>query len=131
MSADPVDRGLRAIPAAEYVKALSGREPNRAGKVRCPFHPDERPSLHLYDDGSFYCFGCGTGGSIYDFAAALWGMSTKGHAFLELRARLAGELRIAACPPTRPSGPSESRAVARVDRGWAARRLAARERGGR
>ena len=32
------DRQLLAIPAATYVPALTGRQPNRAGKVCCPFH---------------------------------------------------------------------------------------------
>ena len=52
-------------------------------------HDDHDPSLQLYEDGTFYCYGCRAGGSIYDFAARLWGLDTKGRAFLELRARLA------------------------------------------
>jgi len=55
-------------------------------------HPDETPSLQLYEDGTFYCYGCTVGGSIYDFAAHLWSLDTKGRAFLELRARLADTL---------------------------------------
>jgi hypothetical protein len=34
-----LDARLRAIPAAEYVQVLAGLEPDRGGKVRCPFHP--------------------------------------------------------------------------------------------
>ena len=89
----PLDRALLAIPAAEYARALTGREANRAGKIACPFHDDHDPSLQLYDDGSWYCFGaCSRGGSIYDFAGLLWGLDTKRHAFLQLRTRLAQEL---------------------------------------
>ena len=33
-----LDRQLLAIPAATYVEALTGRQPNRAGKICCPFH---------------------------------------------------------------------------------------------
>jgi hypothetical protein len=84
-----VDRRLRAIPASDYVLALTGREPDRRGKVLCPFHQEKHPSLQLYRDGSFYCFGCGRGGSIIDFAAALWGCGTRGEEFLALRAQLA------------------------------------------
>jgi hypothetical protein len=88
-----LDRLLLAIPAEEYVLALTGRQPNRAGKVHCPFHDDRHASLQLYDDGSWYCFGaCRRGGTIYDFAAALWSTTTKGRAFIELRDRLAAEL---------------------------------------
>ena len=88
----PLDSLLLAIPAEQYVRVLAGREANRAGKVTCPFHDDADPSLQLYGDGSWYCFACSVGGTIYDFAARLWGYQTRGRAFLELRARLADQL---------------------------------------
>jgi hypothetical protein len=90
----PLDRKLLAIPAQEYVEALIGARPNRTGKVPCPFHDDHDPSLQLYADGSWYCFGCRQGGTVYDFAAAVWGTDTKHRAFLELRARLAQVLGV-------------------------------------
>jgi RepB DNA-primase from phage plasmid/CHC2 zinc finger len=83
-----LDELLLAIPASTYVRQLAGLEPRRDGKVNCPFHDDADPSLQLYDDGTFYCFGCGAGGSIYDFAARLWSTGTKGREFLALRQRL-------------------------------------------
>jgi hypothetical protein len=86
----PVDRALLAIPSSEYVRVLAGRTPNREGKVCCPFHQDSRPSLQLYPDGGFYCFGsgCGRGGTIFDFAAHLWDIPPRGAGFRELRRRL-------------------------------------------
>jgi hypothetical protein len=84
-----LDRELLAIPAAEYVRALAGASANPAGKVLCPFHDDTNPSLQLYPDGTFYCFGCRVGGTIIDFAAQKWGLTTRGKDFLELRLRLA------------------------------------------
>jgi hypothetical protein len=89
-----LDRELRAISTADYVHVLGGREPNGAGKVLCPFHDDRDPSLHLYDGGSFYCFGCRRGGTIYDFAAHLWfsgepASALRGRRFIEVRERLA------------------------------------------
>ena len=92
-----LDELLLAVPAATYVRLLAGREPNRAGKVHCPFHQDDTPSLQLYEDGTWCCFAPHDteghiGGSIYDFAARLWNVDTKGRAFLELRARLADTL---------------------------------------
>ena len=95
-----LDRELLAIPTAEYVRVLTGLEPNRAGKVLCPFHEESDPSLQLYSDGSFYCFGagCGKGGTIFDFAAARWGMGTHRREFLELRRRLASAFAIT--PPS-------------------------------
>ncbi|HWJ49609.1 MAG TPA: DNA-primase RepB domain-containing protein [Solirubrobacteraceae bacterium] len=99
-----VDRALLAIPAAEYVRVLTGREPSRAGKVLCPFHEDTNPSLQIYPDGSFYCYGraCRKGGTIFDFAAALWGLATKEEDFLELRERLATQFALTPTSPGRP-----------------------------
>jgi hypothetical protein len=93
-SSGAVDELLLAIPAADYVHRLTGLEANRAGKVSCPFHrPDRTPSLQLYPDGSWYCFGrCQTGGSVYDFAARLYGITPRGRSFLELRDRLIATL---------------------------------------
>jgi hypothetical protein len=88
----PLDQQLLAIPAVAYVEALTGLRPNRAGKVRCPFHdPDSTPSLQLYEH-SWHCFGCRLGGSVYDFGALLYRLDTRGHQFLQLRQRLAEEL---------------------------------------
>jgi len=44
----------------------------------------------VYEDPQrgWYCFGCGRGGSIYDFAAALLGSGTRGQDFIELRREL-------------------------------------------
>jgi CHC2 zinc finger/RepB DNA-primase from phage plasmid len=85
-----LDRELLAIPGAEYVRVLTNRSPNQAGKVLCPFHAESDPSLQLYPDGTFYCFGsgCRRGGSIIDFAAHLWGMTPRDEEFIELRRRL-------------------------------------------
>lgn len=93
-----LDRALLAIPAGEYVRVLVNREPNRAGKVLCPFHEETEPSLQLYSDGTFYCFGarCKKGGTIFDFAAAVWGIGTRADDFLELRRRLAHTFGLAA-----------------------------------
>jgi hypothetical protein len=87
-----LDQVLLAIPASTYVRQLTGLEPTRTGKINCPFHDDTDPSLQLYDDGTFYCFGCRAGGSIYDFAARLWKTGTKRREFLALRQRLRAEL---------------------------------------
>jgi RepB DNA-primase from phage plasmid/CHC2 zinc finger len=90
-----IDRALLAIPATSYARTLTGRSPNRAGKIQCPFHDDNTPSLQLYKDGTWYCYGaCQSGGSIYDFASRLWGIESKHQAFLELRARLASEFGV-------------------------------------
>jgi hypothetical protein len=95
-----LDRELLAIPAAEYVRVLAGLEPNSAGKVLCPFHCEDTPSLQLYPDGTFYCYGraCKKGGTIFDFAAAIWLTGTRGRDFLELRRRLAAAFAFTSTP---------------------------------
>jgi hypothetical protein len=81
---------LRAVPPALYVERLIGRRVGRSRKVRCPFHDDRTPSLHVYEDPErgWYCFGCGRGGSIYDLAALVWRRGTRGEDFLALRREL-------------------------------------------
>jgi hypothetical protein len=95
------DDVLLALDPPDYVEALTGLCVPAGGMVRCPFHADGRertPSLKVYPDAArgFYCFACGRGGSIYDFASGLWGMATRGEEFRKLRRRLAGELLRAA-----------------------------------
>lgn len=48
--------------------ALAGIKLVAAGedkwKAACPFHAEKDPSFVVYDDGSYYCFGCGAYGTI-------------------------------------------------------------------
>ncbi len=65
--------------------------------MRCPFHnggQERTASLHAYNDPArgWYCFGCDLGGSVYDLAAALWGIRPVGADFHRVRQRLAREL---------------------------------------
>lgn len=84
--ADP----LLGIEPARYVGVLAGLAVSRDRKVRCPFHDDRTPSLHVYrePERGWFCFGCGRGGSVYDFAALLWGRETRGADFARLRDEL-------------------------------------------
>jgi DNA primase len=36
-------------------------------KIVCPFHQESTPSLHVYEDGGWKCFGCGRFGDVLDF----------------------------------------------------------------
>lgn len=60
----------------EYVKL------ERAGnyfKSRCPFHSEKTPSFHVSPDrGTYYCFGCGAKGDIFDFVEQFEGQDFKG-----------------------------------------------------
>jgi hypothetical protein len=54
-------------------------------------HPDRTASLHVYEspERRWYCFGrCGRGGTIYDLAAALYGLQPRSEDFKRLRAEL-------------------------------------------
>jgi hypothetical protein len=104
------DDPLLAIEPAVYVEALTGRRVGRDGKVACPFHPDENPSLHAYPDPGrgWACYSARcwrgdrpNGGDIYSLAAQLWGLSTDTD-FPELKRRLR-ELLLAA-PGRRKGG---------------------------
>lgn len=81
---------LLQIEPAAYVRILLGVEVPRNRKITCPFHADRTPSLHVYGapEKGWHCFGCGRGSSIYDMAAGIWGLGTRGGDFLELRERL-------------------------------------------
>lgn len=41
---------------------------NRRGNILCPFHTDHNPSCKIYEK-SFYCWACGAGGDVINFAA--------------------------------------------------------------
>src|SRR3954447_18359293 len=86
LSDDPL---LRIDPSV-YVADLLGRAPGRNHKVACPFHDDVRPSLHVFPtpERGWCCFSCGRGGSIYDLAAAMWGITPPGREFIQIRERL-------------------------------------------
>ena len=46
----------------------------------------------IYNDKTFFCFGCGVGGTVYDLARELSGIGDRGDEFRELRRWLAREL---------------------------------------
>src|SRR5262249_40543799 len=39
-------------------------------KICCPFHKDNTPSLQIYADGHYHCFGCGAHGNVSDLPDA-------------------------------------------------------------
>jgi hypothetical protein len=85
---------LMSIAPADYVQALTGQSVPRERKISCPLHEDRTPSLHVYPDPKrgWQCYGCNQGGTIYDLAAKLWGLDTRGSDFIKLRARLSAEV---------------------------------------
>jgi hypothetical protein len=89
-SMSPWSDPLRLVPPPVYFERLTGLRVGPSGKLRCLFHDDRSPSLHVYREPGrgWYCFGCGRGGSIYDLAALLSGRETRGQDFAELRREL-------------------------------------------
>lgn len=81
---------LLKIPPRVYVEVLTGASVGRDGKLCCPFHADRSPSLHVFEEPErgWFCFGCRQGGSVYDFAAQLWGSGARGAQFVRLRREL-------------------------------------------
>lgn len=72
----------RTVSMVELVEKY-GLHPNRAGFIVCPFHKGDRnASLKIYKD-SFYCFGCGAAGDVFDFVRKMDNVSFK-EAFLFL-----------------------------------------------
>ncbi|MCD8106733.1 MAG: DNA primase [Oscillospiraceae bacterium] len=55
--------------ARQYVDL---KRAGRLYKCNCPFHSEKTPSCVFYpDNGSFYCFGCGAGGSVITFISKI------------------------------------------------------------
>lgn len=65
------DHPLDAVAA----KVLKLRRAGRNKVAVCPFHPDRSPSLVLYPDQSYHCFGCGAHGDVIDFIAGTQNLS--------------------------------------------------------
>ena len=59
-----------------------GLHPNRSGFICCPFHKEKTASMKIYQD-SYYCFGCGAHGDVFDFVGAMDGLSFR-ETFLNL-----------------------------------------------
>ena len=68
----PDDYLRRLQDSADIVDLFSAyTEVKKRGRTyvcRCPFHSEKTPSCTIYPDSqSFYCFGCGAGGSVFTF----------------------------------------------------------------
>lgn len=50
----------------------NGVKVRRNGFISCPFHSEKTASMKIYPD-SFYCFGCGKSGDIFDMEMQLAG----------------------------------------------------------
>jgi DNA primase len=59
---------IKKILDIKYVLEVYGLTFSSQGMALCPFHKEKTSSFKVYaDTDSFYCFGCGAGGSVIDF----------------------------------------------------------------
>jgi hypothetical protein len=101
------------LEAAEYYRAITGREPRRDGKVRCPnpAHEDRHPSAQLYPGAGagWYCFACQAGGGAADMVAATHGYPTgsalRGEHFNRCVAELRRIFGVPEPPSRKPGAP--------------------------
>jgi DNA primase len=82
--------------------------------VRCPFHPDKRPSCRVeLDKRIFHCFACEASGNILEFVARMEGDADDLRASAE---KIADICKMALAPPRTGSKVPDERAPARKGR---------------
>jgi DNA primase len=74
--ATPIDEIKQRLGIEEVISDyLRLQKVGASFKAKCPFHPDNDPSLHISPDkGVWHCFGCNLGGSIFDFVMQIEGV---------------------------------------------------------
>lgn len=73
---------IKKVYSMRDILARYGMHPNRAGFIRCPFHKEKTASMKVYSD-SYYCFGCGAHGDIFNFISEMENVTFQ-EAFFEL-----------------------------------------------
>lgn len=73
---------IKAAYSMRDILARYGLYPNRSGFICCPFHKEKTASMKFYQD-SYYCFGCGAHGDIFDFVSEMEDITFR-EAFFEL-----------------------------------------------
>jgi len=98
LSRDTVDRVRQAADIVAVVgEVVSLRKAGKNYVGLCPFHGERTPSFYVSPDkGTFYCFGCKKGGSVFDFV-----METQHLGFAEAVELLARRFGVS-LPPASP-----------------------------
>lgn len=85
------------------------KKAGKAWKGLCPFHSEKTPSFVVNEErGTYHCFGCGAGGSVFRFL-----MEVEGRSFVEVARSLAEQAGVLL--PTGPQDPGERRERAERD----------------
>jgi len=53
---------LTKLREIKILTILGMKDTGRDVSIQCPFHRDRTPSMRIYKDNSYYCFGCDVGG---------------------------------------------------------------------
>ena len=70
-----IDAIKAANPLLAVVERMTGQQIIKH-KIRAPWRQDDTPSVHIYDDGSWWDYGAGIGGDVLDFVGYCYhGMS--------------------------------------------------------
>jgi DNA primase len=91
ISKELIDRIRHAADLVQVIgQVVSLKQTGNHWSGLCPFHKEKSPSFKVFPETQhFHCFGCGEGGSVFDFL-----MKSDGLTFPEAAEKLAGELGI-------------------------------------
>lgn len=53
---------LTKLRKIKILSLLGLKDEGRDVSINCPFHHDQTPSMRIYKDNSYHCFGCGVNG---------------------------------------------------------------------
>ena len=72
-------QAAKSIPMQDVYNYYCGmpermRREKGANVVTCPFHEDKTPSLYIYEDNHWHCYGCDSGRSTIDFVMKLFNL---------------------------------------------------------
>lgn len=62
---------IKSKISIEMVLEKYGYEINKNSMSICPIHQDTNPSLKIFEDGHFHCYGCGAKGDVIDLVAQI------------------------------------------------------------
>lgn len=89
-SRDLLDRIRAAVPLDSLVSEHAELRPGQGDLVcACVFHQETKPSMHVYPDGHYHCYGCQARGDIFTFVQEIEGLT-----FNQAVRRLAERARI-------------------------------------
>ena len=118
MDARTLADSIKTAVTAREAAIRYGFEPDRFGKLCCPFHSEKTPSMIVRNNGrGFICFGCHASGSVIDFVCKLFDIS-----FIESCRKINADFGLN-LPIDKPSTASDRRAAFEMERKREAERM--------